>query len=89
MQWSYIASATGVKPIVRDEEAAMVQLNPQFVTRDGKKEYVILTYEDFLRLQEVLEDAEDLLALREAKEEDAGQPTISMAEMKKRLGMTD
>jgi hypothetical protein len=38
------------------------------VKKNGKKDYVVLPYEEFLRVQEELEDYDDLRALREAKE---------------------
>ena len=67
----------------------MIKLNPQFLTRDGKREYVVLPYAEFEEIQARLEDAEDLLALDLARREDAGQPTISLEEMQRRLGLTD
>ncbi len=67
----------------------MIQLHPQFLTPDGKHEYVALPYEEFKEIQSRLEDAEDLLALELARPEDAGKPAISREEMQQRLGMTD
>jgi len=67
----------------------MIKLNPQFLIRDGKREYVVLPYEEFEEIQARLEDAEDLLALELARREDAGKPTVSLEDMQRRLGMTD
>jgi PHD/YefM family antitoxin component YafN of YafNO toxin-antitoxin module len=62
-------------------------LKPQFLTRNGKPEYVVLPYDQFEEMQARLEDAADLIALDRARREDAGKPTISLEEMKRRLGM--
>jgi hypothetical protein len=43
--------------------------------------------DEFERVQEVLEDARDLLELREAKAQEADAPTIPLDEVKKRLGL--
>jgi hypothetical protein len=36
-------------------------------------------------LQELIADMEDLMDLREAKEEDANRPSVSLAKVKRRL----
>ena len=51
----------------------------------GKKEFVVLPYEEFVALQEALADAEDVLDLRAAKRDEADRPGISLAEVKKKL----
>lgn len=51
--------------------------------KDNKNEFVILPYEDFLKIQEALEDYEDLKTLRKAKKLEAKAPTISLREVKK------
>jgi PHD/YefM family antitoxin component YafN of YafNO toxin-antitoxin module len=38
----------------------MIELHPEFITKNGQKEFAILPYEEFLKLQEILEDLEDL-----------------------------
>jgi hypothetical protein len=63
-------------------------LHPEYITRGGKKEYAVLPYEEFLALQEEIEQAEDILALREARQENGNAPGISMSEMKNRLGLS-
>ena len=64
----------------------MVSLRAQIIKKNGKKEYAVLPYEEFLRVQEELEDYEDLRCLREAKEAEKEAPTIGMAELKKKVG---
>ena len=64
----------------------MVSLRAQIIKKNGKKEYAVLPYEEFLRVQEELEDYEDLRCLREAKEIERDAPTIGLAELKKKIG---
>ena len=67
----------------------MVKLHPQVLERDGKRQFVILPYEEFVELQERLADAEDLADLNKAKEESAGETPIPFDEAKQRLGMDE
>jgi PHD/YefM family antitoxin component YafN of YafNO toxin-antitoxin module len=64
----------------------MAIVNAQIIKKNGKKEYVVLPYEEYLRIQEELEDYQDLRSLREAKETEKDATTIGMAELKKRIG---
>jgi PHD/YefM family antitoxin component YafN of YafNO toxin-antitoxin module len=63
----------------------MVTLHAQIIKKNGKKDYVVLPYEEFLKVQEELEDYDDLRSLREAKEMEKDAPTIGMAELKKKI----
>jgi hypothetical protein len=69
------------------EADIMVNLHPQIIRQDGKKEYAVLPYEEFLKLQERLQDYEDLRSLREAKEAEKDEPTIGIDELKKKIGV--
>lgn len=60
-------------------------LHPQIIEKEGKKEFVVLPYEEFLRLQEQLEDYEDLKDLRCAKDEERDASTTPLSEVKKML----
>jgi hypothetical protein len=62
-----------------------MKIKPEFLKKDGKTEFVILTYGDFKQLQELAEDAEDLKSLRAAKARQGGAPRTSLAEMKRLL----
>ena len=64
----------------------MVTLHAQIIKKNGKKDYVVLPYEEFLRVQEELEDYDDLRSLREAKETEKDAPSIVMVELKKKIG---
>jgi PHD/YefM family antitoxin component YafN of YafNO toxin-antitoxin module len=64
-----------------------LELHPEFLTKNGKKEFVVLPYEEFEALQEVLLEAQDLVELRAAKTSEGNEPTISLEEAKKQLGL--
>lgn len=63
----------------------MLKLKPEILKKNGKSQFVILTYEDYVRVREMLEDAEDLKSLRAAKARQAGAPRTSLREMKRLL----
>ena len=63
----------------------MGALNIQIIKKNGKKEYVVMPYDEFLRVQEELDDYQNLRCLREAKEAEQDAPTISIEELKKHL----
>ncbi len=67
----------------------MIELHPEFLKKNGRNEFVVLPYEEFVRLQEVLEDAADLLELQHAREENAGQPGVPLEEAMKQCGITE
>lgn len=62
-----------------------MMLHPLIIEKEGKKEFVVLPYEEFLQLQEQLEDYEDLKDLRCAKDEERDAPTAPLSEVKKTL----
>lgn len=62
------------------------KLHPEILTKNGRKEFAVLPYEEFLALQEWLEDLEDLVELRAAKESEQSAPTVSLDEVDRRLG---
>jgi len=65
----------------------MVTLHPNVLERDGKKAFVVLPYEEFLLIEEELQDYEDLKALRAAKAEEADAPAVPLSEAKNELGL--
>jgi len=60
-------------------------VNAQIIKKNGKKEYVVLPYETFQKIQEELASYEDFRCLREAKMTEKDAPTIGIAELKKRI----
>lgn len=63
----------------------MISLTPEFLSKKGKKEFVVLPYEEFEALQDYLESLEDLLDLRQAKQQENQSPTISLEQAKQQL----
>jgi hypothetical protein len=63
----------------------MVAVHAQIIKKNGKKEYAVLPYEEFQKVQEALQDYEDLRALREARESEKDSPMIGIDELKKQL----
>jgi hypothetical protein len=65
------------------------KLHPEILTKNGRKEFAVLPYEEFIALQEWLGDVEDLLDLRAAKDKEQDAPTVSLAEIESQLDKTD
>lgn len=63
-----------------------MSIHPQIIEKDGKKEFVVLPYEEFLQLQEELEDYNDLKTLREEKTIAAEEATRSLDEVLRDVG---
>ncbi|MEK6567905.1 MAG: type II toxin-antitoxin system Phd/YefM family antitoxin [Candidatus Omnitrophota bacterium] len=60
-------------------------IHAQILKRNGEKEFAILTYDEFLRVQETLEDYEDLKTLRAAKAKEKSAKTVPLKEAKRIL----
>ncbi len=58
-----------------------MQLHPKFITKQGKKEFAVLPYEEFIALQERLEDLEDWMNLEVAKQEESEVASVSLKEI--------
>ncbi|NCR39630.1 MAG: type II toxin-antitoxin system Phd/YefM family antitoxin [Microcystis aeruginosa W13-11] len=65
----------------------MIELHPEFLIKNGKKEFAFLTYEECMKIKEILEDLEDLEYLIQAKEEEKDSQTYSLDEVKKMLNI--
>ena len=76
-----------VEMFIDNEENNMVMLHPNYLEQEGKKQFVVLPYDEFIALQEELQDFYDLKELREAKSAEADAPTVSFEEAKKALGL--
>jgi PHD/YefM family antitoxin component YafN of YafNO toxin-antitoxin module len=63
----------------------MVKVKPEYLSKRGRREFVVLTVEDFERMKEALEDAEDLRALRVATRKNARAPYYTPKEVERRL----
>jgi PHD/YefM family antitoxin component YafN of YafNO toxin-antitoxin module len=69
-------------------EAVLPKIKPEIWTKHDGKQFVMLSLEDFERLQEMVEDAGLLRLLREARRRNAGKPTYTLAQVRERLGLT-
>ena len=65
----------------------MIELHPHILERDGKPSFVVLPYEEFVALQDGLQDALDSLAIEASVEENKGKRRFSLAEIQERLKM--
>ncbi len=66
----------------------MFTLHPSILEQEGKQ-FAVLPYNEFLALQEELQDYYDLKELRAAKKAEANAPTLSFDEAKKALGLDE
>jgi PHD/YefM family antitoxin component YafN of YafNO toxin-antitoxin module len=55
-----------------------MSIHPQVIEKDGKKEFVVIPYDEFLAIQDQLEDYQDLMDLREAKRESQDEPSAPL-----------
>ena len=53
-------------------------IHPQIIKKEGKKEFVVLPYDEFIKIRDALEDYEDLKLLRGEKEKSKDQSTIPL-----------
>ncbi len=65
----------------------MILLHPNILEQEGKKQFVVLPYNEFIILQEELADYEDLKNLRIAKDAEKDAPTIDLEDAKSVLGL--
>ena len=64
-----------------------MKLHPEIMSKNGRKQFVVLPYEEFVAVQERLADADDLLELRKAKRAEGGKKSIPLAAVKRTLGL--
>ena len=57
------------------------------MVKNGKKQFTVLPYEEFLAVQERLADADDLLELRKAKRAEGKKRSVPLAEVKREFGL--
>ncbi|HBF33585.1 TPA: prevent-host-death family protein [Candidatus Sumerlaeota bacterium] len=65
----------------------MLTLHPEILSKNGKKQFAVLPYEEFVALQQQLDDAQDLLELRKAKRAEGKKKSIPLTEAKQALGL--
>lgn len=62
-------------------------IHPQIIEKEGKKEFVIISYEEFLKIQDALNDLDDLKELREEKERSKNEPARKLDDVIKDLNI--
>ncbi len=55
-----------------------MSIHPQIIEKEGKKEFVVLPYDEFLQIQDALDDLEDIRILREERTSSASDVTKSL-----------
>jgi hypothetical protein len=58
-----------------------MSIHPQIIEKNGIKEFAVLPYQEFLEIQQILEDFEDLQDLREAKAKEFNAPTRCLSQV--------
>jgi mRNA interferase RelE/StbE len=69
------------------EDRRMLKIKPEIWTRNGREAFVVMSLSDFEKLEDLLEDAGLSRILREARRQNAKSPTISLTDMRRRLGL--
>jgi hypothetical protein len=62
-------------------------MTAQIIEKAGKKEFAVIPYKQFLRMQEALEDYHSLRELRKAKDDPKNQRGRPFAEVARELGL--
>jgi hypothetical protein len=63
------------------------QFTSKILTKDGKREFAVFPYEEFVAVQEMLGDLEDLKDFADAKAAEGNEPTIPWDEVKRKLSL--
>ncbi len=65
----------------------MIKLHPEILHQNGKPQFAVIPYAEFLALQDELEDAACLRLLRKAKASEGGAASVSLGTIKARFGL--
>jgi len=65
----------------------MVSLYLKILEKNGKKGFAVIPYEEFVKIQEELDDYESLKALREAKVKEGNAETTSFDDARKEFNI--
>jgi hypothetical protein len=68
---------------IREELMNRPELHPEILAKNGRNEFAVLPYEEFVALEEWLTDVEDLLDLRDAKQAEHDAHTTSLVEIER------
>jgi len=65
----------------------MIELHPNILDKNGVNEFVVLPYKEFIQIEEILQDYQDLKDLRNAKLQEKNAHSIGFEKAKKQLGL--
>jgi len=63
-------------------------MTAQIIEKNGRKEFAVLPYRDFVRMQQKLEDYADLVALRKAKADPGNRQRRPLVDYMRERGIT-
>ncbi|MBP7589419.1 MAG: type II toxin-antitoxin system Phd/YefM family antitoxin [Thermoanaerobaculia bacterium] len=63
------------------ESTAAIALHPEILRRDGRPQFAVLPYEEYVALRARLEDLEDVLEIRRACQEEVAEPHTPLDEV--------
>jgi len=65
----------------------ILELHPNYIEKKGKREFVIISYDEFIKIEETLNDYEDLMELRKLKSKEKKKKTKNIEQVKKELNI--
>lgn len=65
----------------------MIEIRAEFLKKNNREEFAILDFNEYRKIIQYIEDLEDLLDLRKAKQATTDEPTISLDKVKETLGI--
>lgn len=64
-------------------------LQPEILRIEGKAQFAVLPWQQYLDLREMIEDAQDVLLIEQAKTEDAAAESVSLDEALRKFGVNE
>ncbi len=64
-----------------------MRVHAEILKKNGKNEFVILPYEEFMAIRAALDDVQDLRTLRRAKTREGRSPTLSLKQVRLKLAL--
>lgn len=65
----------------------MIKITPKILKKEKREQFAILSIEDYHLLMKYIKDLEDLLDLRNARQESKGESSYTIDETRKILGI--
>ena len=66
----------------------ILEIHPNYIEKKGKKEFVVISYDEFKRIEETLNDYEDLMELRKVKSKEKDKAAKNIDQVKKELNIS-